>query len=196
MCALPPHDALNMGVRDSTIIGGSLTLFVLLVISQTVEATDNREVDPISSLDGIFRLLGVHKDASPTDIKAAYHRVLLQAHPDKRAANNLAIRVDLDIALIKEAYTVLSDTERRAAHDVELRRRSHAAGPRPAQVVSLEEFEDESTSDAVEEGPWRYGCRCGGWYRISTASMELGEHLIACSSCSEAVWVGYELVES
>lgn len=132
------------------------------------------------------------RDASPAILKAAYHRALLQSHPDKQNANNLAKPVD--IALIKEAYNVLSDDGLRAAHDALLNQRSYSAGPRPAQVVSLEEFEDEASDDA-EEGPWRYPCRCGGQYRITTSLMEKGEHLIACNSCSEAVWVGYELAE-
>ncbi|KNZ77505.1 Diphthamide biosynthesis protein 4 [Termitomyces sp. J132] len=67
--------------------------------------------------------------------------------------------------------------------------------PRPAQVVSLEEFE-EAMTESEKDSVWRYQCRCGGMYRITAADMENGHHLVGCSSCSEVVWVGYELQES
>ena len=140
-----------------------------------------------------YQLLAVPKDASVADIKAAYHRALLQAHPDKQPRRSPS-RVDVDIAMLQKAYQTLSDSQLRAAYDLELKQRSQSLGPRPAEIVSLEDFEDESTAED-EEGPWRYRCRCGGWYRITTALMDKGEHLVSCNSCSEVVWVGYEVLE-
>jgi len=138
----------------------------------------------------------VPRDASSADVKAAYHRVLLQLHPDKRKSSTHHV----DIALIKEAYTVLSDKERRFVYDSHLKKQTYVTtAPRPAQVISLEEFEDESignVEDVSEGGPWRYQCRCGGTYRITSELMDKGEHLIACNGCSEVIWVGYEIVES
>ncbi|KAF9566964.1 DnaJ-domain-containing protein [Agrocybe pediades] len=152
-----------------------------------------------------YQLLAVRKDASQADIKSAYHRALLQSHPDKQRASPTTDGAGTDIALIKEAYTVLSNLESRKSYDEHVDRRSYTvkAPPRPAQVISLEEFEDESASSAKvagqepddQEGPWRYPCRCGGCYRITVALMEKGEHLVACNDCSEVVWVGYELVD-
>ncbi len=136
-------------------------------------------------------------NAPIAEIKSAYHRALLKSHPDKR---NASISVNhADIALIKEAYITLSNEKERAVYDIRLKQRIYAGrGPRPAQVVSLEEFNDESagTGEDSEGGPWRYSCRCGGFYLITTTIMERGEHLTACSSCSEIVWVGYEVQES
>ncbi|KAH9041330.1 hypothetical protein EDB85DRAFT_1886540 [Lactarius pseudohatsudake] len=68
--------------------------------------------------------------------------------------------------------------------------------PRPAQVVSLEDFD---FSDS--EGPdgtvsiWSLTCRCGGMYKVTEDDLERGRHLIGCENCSEVVWVGYEMVE-
>jgi len=110
------------------------------------------------------------------------------------------------MALIKEAYTTLSSPDLRTSYDANLtsrpngigRDKCNLTGPRPAQIVSLEDFEQDTdivAGEGDDEGPWRYPCRCAGWYRISTALMEQGNHLIACSSCSEVIWVGYEEVE-
>lgn len=138
------------------------------------------------------------KDASLAGIKSAYHRVLLKSHPDKRNASISDNHVD--IALIKEAYKTLSNEEDRAAYDARLKQHLYAgASPRPAQVISLEEFNNENsgiTEEDSEGGPWKYSCRCGGSYLITTTVMENGEHLIACNSCSETIWVGYEVQES
>ncbi|KIM47706.1 hypothetical protein M413DRAFT_15838 [Hebeloma cylindrosporum] len=145
-------------------------------------------------------LLSVPKDASFADVKAAYHRVLLQSHPDKQSGGTSSSTNLVDIALIKEAYAVLSNDERRAVYDSLLSQRTYTTTPpRPAQVISLEEFEDEAMGNIEEDregGPWRYPCRCGGSYSITTELMDKGEHLIACNSCSEVVWVGYEIMES
>lgn len=46
-----------------------------------------------------------------------------------------------------------------------------------------------------EEAIWAYSCRCGGTYKIGERELERGVHLAGCGSCSEVVWVGYEVME-
>jgi diphthamide biosynthesis protein 4 len=144
----------------------------------------------------LYAVFSVPKHASPAQIKSAYHRLLLQSHPDKRPICDTSIPADID--LIKEAYATLSNPERRAAYDARLdgqRKHGSQTVPRPAQVVSLEDFQEDHPSDEDRQGPWSYPCRCGGSYTISTALMEEGKHLVACSTCSEVIWVGYEQVD-
>ncbi|KAL4070470.1 hypothetical protein J3A83DRAFT_4161578, partial [Scleroderma citrinum] len=150
-----------------------------------------------------YNLLGIPRDASQSDIKIAYHRTLLQSHPDKQTKSPTALGAtihpssDVDIALIKEAYATLIDPPLRKAHDASLKREaSNERGPRPAQVVSLEDFvihDGEGRHEIEQE--WHYDCRCGGVYRINEDDLECGRHLVGCQSCSEVIWVGYELVE-
>lgn len=63
-----------------------------------------------------YDTLGVAKDASPEDIKAAYRRLAQRYHPDKNhgeaAAGAAAMFLD-----VQKAYEVLSDPERRAQYD-------------------------------------------------------------------------------
>ncbi|KII93245.1 hypothetical protein PLICRDRAFT_102082, partial [Plicaturopsis crispa FD-325 SS-3] len=139
-----------------------------------------------------YRLLDVSPGATSAEIKAAYHRALLRFHPDKRSPRTQASPNDPDVTRLKDAYTTLASSELRAAYDAQLRRDAHAAaGPRPAQVISLEEFDEEESAGDM----WSYACRCGGVYRIGESDMDMGRHLVGCNSCSEVVWVGYELVE-
>ncbi|KAG6840992.1 hypothetical protein C0991_002882, partial [Blastosporella zonata] len=150
-----------------------------------------------------YELLSVPRNASPSEIKIAYHRALLRFHPDKNPDNPLNdTRIQdesISISLIKEAYSTLSDVDLRKQYDASSdRRRCVRMGPRPAQVVSLEEFEEvvNDGMGAEEDGVWLYQCRCGGAYKITSLDMERGHHLVGCSTCSEVVWVGYELQES
>lgn len=94
----------------------------------------------------------------------------------------------MDVGLIKQAFETLTTPELRLKYDAS--RATSPSGPRPAQLISLEEFTENE-----DEALWRYGCRCSGGYVITEAEMENGQHLVGCSSCSEVVWVGYELAE-
>ncbi|KAF7436266.1 hypothetical protein PC9H_003095 [Pleurotus ostreatus] len=141
-----------------------------------------------------YQLLDVPRHASEVEIKAAYHRVLLRLHPDKNRTGER-----FDIALIKEAYEVLSAAHRREAYDAAILKEKlsklSSTAPRPAQVISLEDFNETPNGETDEVASWWYGCRCGGNYVIPTQAMERGEHLIGCSSCSEVIWAGYEIAE-
>lgn len=142
-----------------------------------------------------YALLGVTRSASPNTIKAAYHRALLRLHPDKQRpttgddpSSPSPSAAATNIGLLQDAFLTLSTMTQRAVYDsqFDLSRRK---APRPAQVVSLEDFDG---SDAAE---WTLACRCGGMYRVTEDDLERGRHLVGCESCSEVVWVGYEMVE-
>lgn len=61
---------------------------------------------------------------------------------------------------------------------------------RPAEVISLEEFDYEEKGDV-----YTYRCRCGSAYRVSDSQLDADVHLIGCQGCSEVIWVGYEAVD-
>ena len=135
-----------------------------------------------------YELLQVSRTASPAEIKASYRQLLLSHHPDKSdVPKENPTRTDIDIGSLKEAFTTLFSPESRIRYDSELssRRDPCSSRSRPAHIVSLEDFEDLGQV-------WTHGCRCGGQYTIEEADMEKDMHLVACSSCSEVIWVGYE----
>lgn len=65
---------------------------------------------PATSPD-LYAILGVSRDATPEEIKAAYRRVSKRAHPDMTGGSVTAF------AQVQHAYQVLSDAERRARYD-------------------------------------------------------------------------------
>ncbi|KIJ25773.1 hypothetical protein M422DRAFT_102915, partial [Sphaerobolus stellatus SS14] len=126
-------------------------------------------------------------------VKQAYHRTLLRSHPDKQIA--IEAEKDVDISIIREAYLTLSDPEAKRIYDASLKSRTDV-GPRPAQIVSLDNFEVRECRDGEDGGDiFSYTCRCGGQYRITEQQLERDIHLIGCEACSEVIWAGYEAAE-
>lgn len=62
-----------------------------------------------------YEVLGVEKDASAQDISSAYRKKALLHHPDRNPGDRLA---EQKFREATEAYSVLSDPEKRLAHDV------------------------------------------------------------------------------
>lgn len=58
-----------------------------------------------------YKILGVDKNATQTEIKKAYHKLAHKHHPDKGGGDAEKFKE------ISEAYSVLSDTKKRAAYD-------------------------------------------------------------------------------
>jgi len=61
-----------------------------------------------------YEVLGVERDAAPTVVKKAYKRLALELHPDRNPDNPDA---EEKFKEASEAYSVLSDTDKRATYD-------------------------------------------------------------------------------
>ncbi len=73
-----------------------------------------------------YAVLGVAHTATPDEIKAAYRELVAKYHPDRHQGNPLEGLAADKLAEIDRAYEILSDPERRAAHDA-----GRPAWPRP-----------------------------------------------------------------
>jgi hypothetical protein len=96
----------------------------------------NRPLKEAMSVDTLYGVLGLPENASSADIKAAYRNLIKQVHPDTLAALSPYLRrIAEDRAKeMIEAYSVLSDREKRRQYDRALTvYRLTSAGPIPAQ---------------------------------------------------------------
>ena len=64
-----------------------------------------------------YVVLGVARNASEAEIRAAYHALVAKYHPDKHQGNPLEGLAAEKMAEINRAYEILSDSQRRAAFD-------------------------------------------------------------------------------
>ena len=61
-----------------------------------------------------YEVLGVARDASDTDIKKAYHKLVMKYHPDKNPGDKSA---EEKFKEINNAFDILKDPQKRAAYD-------------------------------------------------------------------------------
>ena len=61
-----------------------------------------------------YDILGVNRDASEEEIKKAYRKLAMKHHPDRNPDNPKA---EEHFKEAKEAYEILSDSQKRAAYD-------------------------------------------------------------------------------
>ena len=65
-----------------------------------------------------YSVLGIRKDASCSDIRSAYRKLALKWHPDRWAKNpSVAAEAKRRFQKIQEAYSVLSDEDKRSMYD-------------------------------------------------------------------------------
>jgi molecular chaperone DnaJ len=62
----------------------------------------------------LYEVLGVARDATPDQIKSAYRKLALNHHPDRNPGNSEAEQRFREAA---EAYSILSDSEKRSRYD-------------------------------------------------------------------------------
>jgi curved DNA-binding protein CbpA len=67
------------------------------------------------SVHDAFEVLGVGPDATPGEVTSAYRRAVHRLHPDVRPDDTRAAAAEF--AAVREAYELLRDPRRRAAHD-------------------------------------------------------------------------------
>ncbi|MEZ5233944.1 MAG: J domain-containing protein [Acidimicrobiales bacterium] len=84
---------------------------------------------------GLYERLGVDPDADLAALRAAYRRLARELHPDLHHGGG--IETQLRMAMVNEAWAVLSDPDRRAAYDAE-RRRAAAAATAAATAAAAE----------------------------------------------------------
>jgi hypothetical protein len=70
-----------------------------------------------------YKVLGIRRSASKSEVKSAYRKLARVRHPDVNGGSEQAAR---EFALLSKAYRVLIDPQERAYHDEQLSAQSHS----------------------------------------------------------------------
>jgi len=81
-----------------------------------------------------YDILRVSRRAAPEGVRTAYRRLAQKYHPDKLPGNADAVRI---MAMLNEAYGVLSDAERRAHYDRHIENTPARPKPLPGTMVDV-----------------------------------------------------------
>ncbi|KAG0641131.1 diphthamide biosynthesis protein 4 [Tuber brumale] len=149
-------------------------------------------------------------------IKKAYHRALLDHHPDKSPlpTEKTRSKPTFSIDQITTAFTVLSDPAQRKKYDQELKNANPgiaatAAIGKVLQTVDLDDMEyceeEQQQQGGWKKGVWWRGCRCGEERGFVLTEEDLedgegmgewdgGEVVVGCVGCSLWVRVVYGVV--
>ncbi|CAN1232939.1 Chaperone protein dnaJ 72 [Linum perenne] len=67
-----------------------------------------------------YKLLGIHRSATKSEIKEAFRRLAVQFHPDKHSQSSKHVRDDASLRFkqISEAYQILVDDRKRADYNL------------------------------------------------------------------------------
>ena len=117
-----------------------------------------------------YETLRVDRRASPERVRAAYRRLAQKFHPDKHAGKSAAATV---MALINQAYEVLSDPAQRAGYDVWLAAEEARAAPSGAAAVAF-------TPDRFGWAGWLL------WVIMSIAVLTVGFVVIKIKTTAQA----------
>lgn len=119
-----------------------------------------------------YEVLDIPRNASNEIIRAAYHKRLLELHPDKRGGDASGV-AELDA--VRAAFQTLSDKNKRAEYDT----LTVAPAAVVVETLTLDDFEEV-------DGWLQYSCRCGGCFALHTS--QCGQFdIVPCDTCSLAV---------
>lgn len=124
-----------------------------------------------------YTVLGCSEDSTQEEIRRAYHRRLLQFHPDKNDAANIQEFHD-----IKEAWRVLGHSQSRRKYDAACKQEQLEEQDSPVYA----RLSPNDLQESALEGTLFYRCRCGENYFIE--GEDLREKNIAlqimCDGCT------------
>jgi curved DNA-binding protein CbpA len=89
---------------------------ILAIHAFTRHATiDAIPLQSVRAMATLYNLLGVRDDASDEELKRAYRRAAMKAHPDRNMGREASAHAQFQE--IKEAYAILSDPPQRRVYD-------------------------------------------------------------------------------
>ncbi len=129
-----------------------------------------------------YQILGVNKDASPSEIKSSYRKLAIKYHPDRNPGDQKA---EQEFKKISEAYAVLSDAEKKKQYD------SFGDSGFHERYSSEDIFRGMDFQDIFSD--LGFGARGGGGFDSILHQMFGGNSTHGASSSQRGVNVSYQM---
>lgn len=138
----------------------------------------------------LYNILGVSKDADEKEIKKAYRKLSLKYHPDKQTGKSEEEQKEAELKMqeINEAYSVLSDKEKRSNYD-------QFGDPNGAASRNWNPWEDVQQPQYVYQGLDAYAdvtISLEDIYNNNDVHIKYGKN-VRCETCNGK---GYDKVEA
>jgi len=134
-----------------------------------------------------YEILSVNPGSSYEDIKRSYQEKLLTTHPDKLVTNANSLPNQESFFVIREAWEVLRDPQKRKWYDESLKGQLL---PFDGEIDLDEMNYDESTQT------YHTHCRCNGeGFSITESQLEEGIDYVVCGTCSFMKKVLFQSIE-
>ncbi|GAX76932.1 hypothetical protein CEUSTIGMA_g4379.t1 [Chlamydomonas eustigma] len=150
-----------------------------------------------------YEVLGISPSSSLQVIKAAYHALLLQLHPDKLISEceseqeSRCISSEATFHSIQAAWEILRDDRLRSIHDQELTQADVHTSIMFYDELDLEELSVKENVEDEESGTpcYTHLCRCGDAFYLPVKDVIAVQSSIAvpCRSCSNHILVRVHL---
>ncbi|XP_018405181.1 PREDICTED: dnaJ homolog subfamily C member 24-like [Cyphomyrmex costatus] len=124
-----------------------------------------------------YKVLGCSNNSTQEEIKHAYHRCLLQFHPDKNDTVDIQEFHD-----VKEAWRVLGHPQSRKEYDAACKQEQLEAENSPVYArLTPNDLEESALEDTLF-----YRCRCGENYLIERESLREKNTMlqVICDGCT------------
>jgi len=136
-----------------------------------------------------YEVLGVQREASPSDVKAVYYQLARRYHPDRFRKSDAALlpRIEAAFARITQAYDTLHDDRVRASYDRKLEARKKAdrladSAPKATTPAPQPEPSVESAGEPVVSAAERAAIQ----FKEGFAAFELGQKKVALALFASA----------
>ncbi|CAN1199523.1 Chaperone protein dnaJ 72 [Linum perenne] len=111
-----------------------------------------------------YKLLGIHRSATKSEIKEAFRRLAVQFHPDKHSQSSKHVRDDASLRFkqISEAYQILVDDRKRADYNLRSRSSSSTGSYHYNNKTSSSSSSSSSSHSSYQSSYYDGGSRRGG----------------------------------
>ena len=127
----------------------------------------------------LYGILGCTPDSSYEELKQAYHRKILESHPDK---GNDSSKSTEEFQEIKSAWLILGNSDLRREYDIKCRQADlETQGALIYARLNPTELEPTEDEDILS-----YQCRCGNNYLVQKTDLEEANTVIhvPCQDCT------------